>query len=265
MKDVLNKIHEITKSNPKLKMSLESYFATLNEFLDIENSFYSTYAANFLNKFELLKIAFDIAFTSSINPNKLIDVEIKAVNNVLKKGKKLNSLTIINYSALIDLNENIYKLYKKLIQGFEIDLLQKAAEEKNPDLFNDLTTVKALCLYIDFLEGLKLNLDIQPIEQEPRKYTIEQYSLAYIFDCNSIGESIPYGSKQELEKIGKHRNIGNYSPNTFYKRVTWILRNHELNSKTNLVKIAGEDWKEILFELTKHPEELKKYLQSKQL
>jgi hypothetical protein len=38
-----------------------------------------------------------------------------------------------------------------------------------------------------------------------------------------------------------------------------------LNVEQNLVEIAGEDWKEILFELTKYPEELKKYLQSKQL
>jgi hypothetical protein len=106
---------------------------------------------------------------------------------------------------------------------------------------------------------------IEEIEQEPRKYTIEQYCLAYIFDCNSIGESIPYGSKTELEKIGKNRNIGSYAPNTFYKRVSNILKNREMNSEKTLVEIAGEDWKEILFELTKYPEELQKYLRIKQL
>lgn len=101
-------------------------------------------------------------------------------------------------------------------------------------------------------------------QQEPRKYTIDQYSLAYIFDCNAIGKSIPWSSKAELEKIGKIREIGTYAPNTFYKS---MKKNSpkDLNVEKNLVEIAGEDWKAVLFELTKHPEELEKYLQSKQL
>lgn len=107
---------------------------------------------------------------------------------------------------------------------------------------------------------------VEETKQEPRKYRGEHYALAYIFDCNAIGESIPFGSKTELEKIGKKRVNGAISENTFYKAVTRILKDDkDLNVEKNLVEIAGEDWKEIIFELSKYPEELQKYLQSKQL
>jgi hypothetical protein len=100
-------------------------------------------------------------------------------------------------------------------------------------------------------------------DQEPRKYKSDFYALAYLLDCNAIGESYSYG-KKELEKIGLKRVNKAISPNTFYKAVSRIL-NKDINSEIILIEIAGEDWKEIVFELSKHPEELQKYLQSKQL
>lgn len=109
----------------------------------------------------------------------------------------------------------------------------------------------------------------EPLEetnQEPRKYKSEHYALTYIFDCHAIGESILIGQKKELEKIGKKRADGTIAGNTFYKAVTRILNeDKDLNSEKTLVEIAGEDWREILFELTKYPVKLKEYLQSKQL
>lgn len=268
MEDVFKKLQEIAESNPNLKKRLESYNASFFEFISNKNKFYSLYAQSCLNKFELLKLAFEICFIGSINQKKLIIQEKKAIKNILKKGKNLTSSTTINYSSSIDFNKNLPEVYKKLIQGLEIQLLETGVDEANKDLLEDVSTVRALLLYLEFLEISYLNLEpepIEPTEQERRKYTIKQYSLAYIFDCNSIAESIPYGSKKELQKIGKNRNIGKYAPNTFYKNVTMIFTKHELNSETDLVQIAGEDWKEILFELTKYPEELKKFLQSKQL
>lgn len=108
--------------------------------------------------------------------------------------------------------------------------------------------------------------EIKPTEEEPRKLKSEHYALTYIFDCHAIGESILIGQKTELEKIGKQRADGAISGNTFYKAVTRILKGYnDLNVEKTLIEIAGEDWKEILSELTKYPVELKKYLQSKQL
>lgn len=269
MNDVLKKLQEIKESNPRLKEKLENYIGVLSEFLKIESTFYSFYAESFIKKFTLLKTAFEISFIGSINQKELIRLEKKAINKILKNGKKLNSLTITNYNSLIDLNSDLTEVYKKLIQGTELEHLETILKDRNEKALNDLTTVKALCLFQDYLDVCMLNLNPEPIEetmQEPRKYKSEHHALAYIFDCNSIGESIPYGSKKELESIGKKRIEGTISGNTFYKAVTRILNEYkDLNSENTLEKIAGEDWKQILFELTKYPEELKEYLQSKQL
>lgn len=139
--------------------------------------------------------------------------------------------------------------------------------------YQELLFIKGSILkaYLNIKKEKGLNT-FEPIEEteqekkEPRKLKAEHYALAYIFDCNAIGESIAYGSKKELENIGKKRTEGKNSGNTFYKAVTRILNKYkDLNSEKTLVEIAGEDWKVIILELTKYPEELKKYLQSKQL
>lgn len=135
--------------------------------------------------------------------------------------------------------------------------------------FNELLFIKDAIsrAYKNKLRLNQLELDEQ-IKQEPRKYKSEHFPLAYIFECNSKGESIPFGSKKELEKIGKKRVNGAISPNTFYKAVNRIFESKiDLNSEKSLVEIAGEDWRAILFELTDQPIaiELEKYLQSKQL
>ena len=120
--------------------------------------------------------------------------------------------------------------------------------------------------FANFYECEEIKNSPEVPKQEPRKLKSEHYALAYIFDCNAISESILIGQKTELEKIGKQRADGAISGNTFYKAVTRILKeDKDLNAEKSLIEIAGEDWKEILFELTKFPEELKKFLQSKQL
>jgi uncharacterized pyridoxamine 5'-phosphate oxidase family protein len=180
MEDVLKKLHEITESNPKLKERLENYTSVLSEFLELQNRFYTSYVESVVKKFELLKIAFEISFEGSINPKELIIQENKTLKQILKKGKKLDSLLVTNYSSLFELNNNLPEVYKKLIQGLEIEFLEKAVEEKNTDLINELSTVKALYLYGEFLQVSKESLASEPIdstEQEPRKYSIEQYSL----------------------------------------------------------------------------------------
>jgi hypothetical protein len=136
--------------------------------------------------------------------------------------------------------------------------------------YNELLFIKGSILKA-FLSSKNIQQAKNPepteeIGQAPRKYRGEHYALAFIFDCNSIGESIPYGSKTELEKIGRKRVNGAISGNTFYKRVSEIFKQgYDLNSQKSLIEIAGEDWKEIMLELSKYPEELQEYLQSKQL
>ncbi|GHB53718.1 hypothetical protein [Mongoliitalea lutea] len=180
--------------------------------------------------------------------------------------EQLRNLDIIK--SAISLKNNLINFENTLPESLKKHLIKEPIPE-GFDYYDLKNRVELIIQIPDLLKEYKKtlqNIIEKSSQKEPRKYTIEQHSLAYIFDCNSIGESIPYGSKKELEKIGKNRNIGKYAPNTFYKAINKIFNeSKDLNVEKNLVEIAGEYWKAVLFELTKHPEELKKYLQSKQL
>jgi hypothetical protein len=105
----------------------------------------------------------------------------------------------------------------------------------------------------------------QPInnETELKKYTAKHYVLAYIFECYSKGEICPIGNKKELERIGNER-IGAGKGNRFYKVFNEVI-NKDLNVENNLIEIGGENWRKAVIELSKAPELVEKYLQSKQL
>lgn len=167
-------------------------------------------------------------------------------------------------------SDQIYKGWNFVKINYPI-LITKAIIKKYGYYSGIVSSVEELIkkhpiLFANFYKCEEIKSTLEVPKQEPRKLKSEHYALAYIFDCNSIGESILIGQKTELEKIGKKRADGAISGNTFYKAVTRILiKDKDLNAEKSLIEIAGEDWKEILFELTKYPEELKKYLQSKQL
>lgn len=106
----------------------------------------------------------------------------------------------------------------------------------------------------------------QPVEVETtikEKLTAKHYVLTYVFDCNAIGESLPHGNKKELERIGNER-LGAGKGNTFYKNYNTII-GKDLNAEQILIDEAGENWRKILLQLSKNPELLETYLQSKQL
>ena len=100
-------------------------------------------------------------------------------------------------------------------------------------------------------------------EQETIRYTAKHYVLAYLIECNAKGESFPIGQKKELEKIGNER-MGAGKGNRFYKVFNEVI-NKDLNAEKNLFEIGGEYWRKAVIELSKAPELVEKYLQSKQL
>ncbi|SEH39966.1 hypothetical protein [Epilithonimonas hominis] len=111
-----------------------------------------------------------------------------------------------------------------------------------------------------------ISLPPQPVEIETKiqeKLTAKHYVLTYVFDCNAIGESLPHGNKKELERIGNER-LGTGKGNTFYKNYNTIV-GKDLNAEQTLIDEAGENWRNILLQLSKNPEALEKYLQSKQM
>jgi hypothetical protein len=109
------------------------------------------------------------------------------------------------------------------------------------------------------------NLPPQPInnETDTEKYTAKHYLLAYLFERNAKGESLPRGNKRELERIGNER-MGAGKGNRFYKVFNEVI-NKDLNAEKNLFEIGGEYWRKAVIELSKAPELVEKYLQSKQI
>ncbi|QQM28087.1 hypothetical protein [Elizabethkingia sp. M8] len=95
------------------------------------------------------------------------------------------------------------------------------------------------------------------------KLTAKHYVLTYIFDCHATGELLPHGNKSKLERIGNER-LGAGKGNTFYKNYNTII-GKDLNAEQTLIDVAGENWRNILLQLSNNPEVLETYLQSKQL
>ena len=95
------------------------------------------------------------------------------------------------------------------------------------------------------------------------RYTAKHHVLAYLIECNAKGESYPIGQKKELEKIGNER-IGSGKGNRFYKVFNDAIKK-DLNVESNLIEIGGDNWREIIKELSNEPDEIEKYLKSKHL
>lgn len=111
----------------------------------------------------------------------------------------------------------------------------------------------------------KCEHNLPPInsETDTEKYTAKHYLLAYLFECNAKGKSYPIGNKKELERIGNER-MGAGKGNRFYKVFNEVI-NKDLNAEKNLFEIGGEYWRKAVIELSKAPELVENYLQSKQL
>lgn len=110
----------------------------------------------------------------------------------------------------------------------------------------------------DVIPLLKLLPTSQVKTISNKKLTAKHHVLAYIFDCKANGEILPHGNKKELEKIG-NKKLGAGKGNTFYKNYNLII-NKDLSKEKILVDEIGEDWQEIILELSKSPDILKQYL-----
>lgn len=128
------------------------------------------------------------------------------------------------------------------------------------DKFNFSTKKK-----INFLESKRtLPLKLINSETNTEKYTAKHYLLAYLFECNAKGEIYPIGNKKELERIG-NKLMGAGKGNRFYKVFNEITNHYDINIEDQLIEIGGENWRKAVIKLSKAPELVEKYLQSKQL
>jgi len=152
---------------------------------------------------------------------------------------------------------------KRTLKSIDINISEK---EINIELINYQKHLQAKreSIYIDLINEMQ-SLPPQPIDSEidTKKYKAKHYLLAYLFECNAKGVGYPIGNKKELERIGNER-MGAGKGNRFYKVFNEVI-NKDLNAEKDLFEIGGEYWRKAVIELSKAPELVENYLQSKQL
>ncbi len=193
----------------------------------------------------------------------LIDVLLNLTNNLLTQ---INTATLYEKGLLtepqkIKLELVLNERKMKLKQGYVNS--SKDEEQRYRKILKEWFADEKR--FIDEVTPIVKALPPQPInnETDTKKYTTKHYLLAYLFECNAKGESFPIGNKKELERIGNER-MGAGKGNRFYK-VFNDVTNKDLNAENSLFEIGGEYWRKAVIELSKAPELVEKYLQSKQL
>ncbi|WP_394907907.1 hypothetical protein [uncultured Mesonia sp.] len=96
-------------------------------------------------------------------------------------------------------------------------------------------------------------------QKKERKYQARDYALSYYLDKKALGEPNFLGEKTKLEVILQKRADGKKSGNSIYKSLNYINR-VTIDTERDLIGLIGEDWKEILLELSEQPKILLEYL-----
>ena len=98
------------------------------------------------------------------------------------------------------------------------------------------------------------------------KLTAKHHALAYLFEIYAYGKNLPISdgglAKSELEEIGNKRMKKN--GNGFYKEVSKITKDYDINSNKDLEQISKK-WKEITLLILNNDEKVIKYIESKGL
>jgi hypothetical protein len=106
---------------------------------------------------------------------------------------------------------------------------------------------------------------VPPAEISKKKFMAKYHFLAYLFDCFAAGKIPKFGQKDELQKEGIKR-IGKGKGNRFYKLFGEIDKlDPDYNSKLDLIKIWGENWRNAVLDLSDDADLLDNYLKSKDL
>lgn len=191
----------------------------------------------------------------------LIDVLLNLTNNLLTQ---INTTTLYEKGLLtepqkIKLELVLNERKMKLKQGYVNS--SKDEEQRYRKILKEWFADEKR--FIDEVTPIVKALPPINSETDTEKYTAKHYLLAYLFECNAKGESYPIGNKKELERIGNER-MGAGKGNRFYKVFNEVI-NKDLNAEKNLFEIGGEYWRKAVIELSKAPELVENYLQSKQL
>jgi hypothetical protein len=214
MQDAIDAFEKLKIKFPKNKELFQELINTYENLQNLQNQFIDIYAKDISRKVELLWLGFEIAFQGSINQKELLNVEINDIDNLLHKGVIQNEIALLNYSSKISVRPNeITKLYYRLIKGNEFDIIEKAVDNQDYELINDLSTTRALVFYREIIRKELLDIEqnntvfkIIPLEQtetktEKLKAVLGQYGFFELPKVKRLSEP----AKQSLiELIGKN-------------------------------------------------------------
>ena len=252
------------------KTDLNILYSTYQKWLKVfpfEISFFSTLKPHFEKQLPILNGKPEtnkytgIAKAKMHTKGSLIDVLLNLTNNLLTQ---INTTTLYEKGLLtepqkIKLELVLNERKMKLKQGYVNS--SKDEEQRYRKILKEWFADEKR--FIDEVTPIVKALPPINSETDTEKYTAKHYLLAYLFECNAKGESYPIGNKKELERIGNER-MGAGKGNRFYKVFNEVI-NKDLNAENNLFEIGGEYWRKAVIELSKAPELVENYLQSKQL
>ena len=252
--------------NTDLNILLSTYQKWFKVF-PFEISFFSTLKPHFENQFPILNGKPETNKFTGLTKAKmhtkgsLIDVLLKLTDNLLTQ---INTYILYEKGQLTEpqkiklelvLNERKMKLKQGYVNSSR-DEEQRYRRILKEWFADEIRFIDKVTPIVKALPPIKS-------ETVTEKYTAKHYLLAYLFECNAKGESYPIGNKRELERIGNER-MGAGKGNRFYKVFNEVIQK-DLNAENNLFEIGGEYWRKAVIELSKAPELVENYLQSKQL
>ncbi|MEX2437155.1 MAG: hypothetical protein WD509_01075 [Candidatus Paceibacterota bacterium] len=266
--------------NPIVTINPLKYYDFFFNNIDFERFLKTKSAEEHLDLFNSIYIGLDQIFKRDIQQEitnlqktiaNLSKAELKEfqISTIELRGKLKNSMTNLpekkklekKYNSLIDAIKTGQKPlsidYQLFIGVFEEDLVF--------ELLNSceiiIETIKEI-IPIKEENQLVQESNAQPHREEKPKYFAKHYVLAYLFDCDANNESYPIGNKKEIERIGNER-MGNGKGNTFYKNFNTIINYPNFNTKNEafLIDLVGENWLNIVTELSTNTELLKKHIE----
>lgn len=236
-------------------MEVKEVYIKINEFTNLGIMVYNKDINH--RYFEINKYESDIKHIGFINElSEYFDIlYLEGKIETLERIEKLLIRSLSDYDNLIEIssyspNPN-FKLEKHETARATLEMFKATIEYKS--------------YYINAVISMlrKMTNTIPHIEQKGEiMYKARDYALAYILECHANGDVIPIGKKKKLEEIGSERT--RKSGNTFYQKLNEII-NIDLNIESNLIEIAGENWRIKVLNLTKTPEKVDEYLKIKKL
>lgn len=264
----------------KLAEIFLSRFGEFNENISIEDDFKVNYERN---KKQINKLASEMSAAAH------------ELDCVLKNLSLLFEKDLENYFFKKNTNPQQQKSYLEYIKSIymgaiplteDFIMLSKLSYIVDPSKNYDHTNMEKLnpieeqmlsfgttLTEFEYSINSKYNSFLNLLEKTPQpdkanskeKIFAKHYVLTYILDCHANGEiPVKEYDKSEVEKIGNQLTKGKKSGNTFYKNYPKVS-SININKKSDLVELAGHNWKNIVLNLSKDSKKLSDFLKSKGL